>query len=108
MLSQTHKSMLQNSTYSGLAELLFSGSQTVRSQRAMRKRMGELEAELVRVKAEANRANARLNLKDQGKDWKEAARIIRATEPTISKRALAERIGKSESAIRKYLPDLTN
>lgn len=106
MFTQTHKSTLQNSTYSGLAELLFSGSQNVREKRAMQKRMDAMEAELAAVKAEAARANARLDLKDQGKDWHEAARAILAAEPGTSNRELARRVGKDEKSIRNYLKAL--
>lgn len=106
MLSQTHKSALQHSTYSGLTEFLFSGTQNVRHQRAVQQRMEALEAELGAVKAEAGRANARLDLKDQGKDWREAARTIRIAEPGISNRKLAGLVGVSEAAIRKYLGTL--
>lgn len=106
MLSQTHKSMLRNSTYSGFAELLFSGTQSVRRQRAIQQRMDALEAELAAVRAEAARANARLDLKDQGKDWKEAVRIILAAEPGIPKRELARRVGMSEGSIRIYMKSL--
>jgi DNA-binding NarL/FixJ family response regulator len=106
MLTQTHKSALQNATYSGLAALLFSGSQTVRSQRQIRQRMEALEAELAAVKAEATRANARLDIKDAGKDWKEQARAIRAAEPAIANRELARRVGVSESTVRKYMTSL--
>jgi hypothetical protein len=106
MLSQTHKSTLQNATYSGLAELLFSGSQNVRSQRDLRQRMDALEAELAVVRADAIRANTRLDIKDSGKDWKELARAILAAEPNISKRELGRRVVKSDTAIRKYLSEL--
>lgn len=106
MLSQSHKAALQNATYSGLAALLFSGSQTVRNQRRLQQRMEALEAELASVKAEAARANARLDSKDAGKDWKETARAIRAAEPTIANRELARRVGVSESTVRKYLAAL--
>lgn len=49
---------------------------------------------------------ARLDLKDSGKDWKEAARAILAAQPGISNRELARRVGKSDTAIRKYLTEL--
>lgn len=103
MLSQTHKSGLQNSTYSGLAELLFSGVQSVRRQKAMRERIATLEAELAKAKAATVSANARLKLKDQGQGWKEAAHSIRLDEPDISNRELGRRVGRTEAAIRKYL-----
>lgn len=106
MFTQTHKSALQNSTYSGLAELLFSGSQSVREKRAMQKRVDAMEAELASVRAEAARANARLDLKDAGKDWKEAARAILQTQPNLSNRALAARVGKNEKSIRNYLKEI--
>ncbi|GIZ51738.1 hypothetical protein [Noviherbaspirillum aridicola] len=67
----------------------------------------ELDAELTAVRAEAVRANARLGLKDQGKDWKERARTILAADPGISNRKLGERVGVHESTIRKYRTDLT-
>jgi hypothetical protein len=106
MLSQTHKSALQHATYSGLAALLFSGSQTAREKRSMADRMSALEAELAAVRAEANRANARLDIKDAGKDWKEQARAILAAEPSISNRELSKHVGKGESTIRKYLNEI--
>jgi hypothetical protein len=62
-----------------------------------------LEARLAIAEAAAARANARLDIKDAGKDWKEAARAIRTVEPTITNTALGLRVGKSEAAIRKYL-----
>lgn len=66
----------------------------------------ELEARLFRAEEEAARANARLDIKDLGQDWKEAARAIRAVEPGITNTALGLRVGKSEGAIRKYLNSL--
>jgi hypothetical protein len=71
-----------------------------------RERTEALEAELAAVKAEAARANARLDMKDQGKDWKEMARAILAVEPNIPKRELARRVHIHESTVRKYLTDL--
>jgi DNA-binding NarL/FixJ family response regulator len=68
--------------------------------------MEALEAELAAVKAEATRANARLDIKDAGKDWKEQARAIRAAEPAIANRELARRVGVSESTVRKYMTSL--
>lgn len=106
MFTQTHKSALQNSTYSGLAELLFSGSQSTREKRALKERIAALEARVSMVEAEAARANARLDLKEAGKDWKEEARMIRVAEPGISNRALAARVGKNEKSIRNYLKDI--
>lgn len=103
MFTQTHQSALKNATYSGLAELLFSGSQSARERQAMRDRMAALEARLAVAEAEAARANARLDIKDAGLDWKEQARAILAAEPGISKRELAERVGKSHTAVNKYL-----
>lgn len=67
------------------------------------KKAAQLEAELVVVRAEAARANARLDLKDAGKDWKEAARAALAAEPELKNRELARRVGVGESTIRKYL-----
>jgi hypothetical protein len=106
MLSHTHKSALQNATYSGLAELLFSGSQIVRTQRQAQERMAALETELVIVKAEAARINARLEIQESGKDWQEQARAIREVESAISNRELARRVGVHESTVRKYLKRL--
>jgi hypothetical protein len=65
-----------------------------------------LEARLVLAEAAAARANARLDIKEAGKDWKEAARAIRAVERKITNTALGIRVGKSEGAIRKYLNTL--
>jgi hypothetical protein len=106
MFTQTHQSALKNATYSGLAELLFSGSQSTRERNDMSARLAALEAQMAQVQAEAARANARLNLMDAGLDWKEQARAILAAEPGISMRALALRVGKSEGALRKYKGDL--
>lgn len=76
MLSQTHKSTLQNATYSGLAELLFSGSQNVRSQRALQAEVHELRTRMTAVEAEAARANTRL---DESEQWRaEAEEMYRA------------------------------
>ncbi|TAN11892.1 MAG: hypothetical protein EPN34_06115 [Burkholderiaceae bacterium] len=102
MFTQTHQAALKQATYSGIAELLFSGSQSAREKRAMNARMAALETELATVKAAAHRANTRLNIMDAGLDWKEKVRSILAMEPSISKRELARRVGKSESAVRKY------
>lgn len=102
MLTQTHRAMLRSATYSGLAELLFSGSQSTREKRAIQARLDALEAELVHVREQAGRANARLDLMDAGLDWKEKARTILTAEPGISGRALARRVGKTEGAVRKY------
>ena len=108
MLTQTHQSTLKNATYSGLAELLFSGSQSTREKQDMRDRLAALEAKLAVVEAEADRANTRLNLMDAGLDWKEKARAVLAAEPTISKRELARRVGQSEGSIRKYWKHLAH
>ncbi|MGO4412174.1 hypothetical protein AB4Z27_04370 [Cupriavidus sp. KB_39] len=106
MLTQTHQSALKNATYSGLAELLFSGSQITREKRAMQARMDALEARLAAAEADVARANARLDAKDAGLDWKEKARAIIAAEPCISKREVARRVGMHESTVRKYLSGL--
>lgn len=106
MFTQTHQSALTHSTYSGLAELLFSGSQSSRERRDMRERLLALEAKLSAVEAEAERANARLNAMDAGLDWKEVARSVLAAEPDISQRELARRVGKSEGSVRKYRAQL--
>jgi len=106
MLTQTHQSALKNSTYSGLAALLFSGSQSTREKRAMQARMDALEARLAAAEADAARANARLDIKDAGLDWKERARAILAAESGISKRELARRVGVHESTVRKYLAEI--
>lgn len=106
MFTQTHQSALKNATYSGLAELLFSGSQFAREKQAMRDRMAALEARLAVAEADAARANARLDIKDAGLDWKEKARSILAAEPGISKRELAERVGKSHTAVNKYISEM--
>lgn len=102
MFTQTHQSTLTHATYSGLAELLFSGSQSTREKQDMRDRLAALEAKLAVVEAEADRANARLNLMNAGLDWKETARAVLAAEPGISKSELARRVGKSEGLVRKY------
>jgi len=106
MFTQTHQSALQTSTYSGLAALLFSGSQSTREKRTMQARMDALEARLAVAEADAARANARLDIKDAGLDWKEKARAILAAESGISKRALARRVGVHESTVRKYLAEI--
>jgi hypothetical protein len=108
MLTQTHQSMLKNATYSGLAELLFSGSQSTREKQDMRARLLALEAKLAAVEAVAERANARLNVIDAGLDWKEKARSVLGAEPGISKRELARRVGQSEGSIRKYWAHLAD
>lgn len=98
MLSQTHKSTLQNATYSGFAELLFSGSQNVRNQRDLRQRMDALEAELAVVRAKAARANTRLNEADQ---WK-----ANAVELYIAGKSFAEianKVGKGKSTVNDYI-----
>ncbi|MFP3754148.1 hypothetical protein SB751_09660 [Cupriavidus sp. SIMBA_020] len=106
MFTQTHQSALKKATYSGLAELLFSGSQITREKRAMQARMDALEARLAAAEADVARANARLDAKDAGLDWKEKARAIFAAEPCISKREVARRVGMHESTVRKYLSSL--
>lgn len=98
MRSQTHKSALQNSTYSGFADLLFSGSQNVRTQRAMQQRMDALEVELAAVKTEAARANARIDASEQ---WKTAAeQLYHAGE---SYNAISNKVGKSKSTVGEYI-----
>lgn len=106
MFTQTHQSTLRNASYSGLAELLFSGSQNAREKRAMQARMDALEARLAAAEADVARANARLDAKDAGLDWKERARAILAAEPRTSKREVARRVGMHESTVRKYLSGL--
>jgi hypothetical protein len=106
MFTQTHQSALKSATYSGLAELLFSGSQSAREKKTMRDRMAALEARLAVAEAEAARANARLDIKDAGLDWKEKARAILAAEPDISKRELAVRVGKSHTTVNKYVAEM--
>lgn len=101
MLSQTHKSTLQNATYSGLAELLFSGSQTVRSQRDLRQRMDALEAELAVVRADAARANTRLDEADQ---WKADAVKLYLAEKSFAE--IADRVGKGKSTVNDYIRSL--
>jgi hypothetical protein len=65
-----------------------------------------LETRLAIAEAAATLANTRLDIKDSGRDWKEAARAIRAVEPGITNTALGNRVGKSEGAIRKYLTSM--
>jgi hypothetical protein len=111
MLTQTHKSALCNATYSGLAEMLFSGSQNVRHQKQILAELAEVKARLAKGEAEAARANARLDIKDAGLDWREKARSILATGPGMSNRELARRVGMHEATVRKYraaiTPDVT-
>lgn len=71
-----------------------------------RRRTEALEAELAAVRTEAAQANARLDLKDQGTDWKETARAVLAAERGVSNRELARRVGRDEKSIRKYLRDI--
>jgi hypothetical protein len=68
--------------------------------------MADLEARLVAAEADAARANARLDIKDAGMDWKEMARSILAVEPGISKRELAKRLGKAHSTVIQYFREL--
>lgn len=77
------------------------------------RRVGEQQARiealsrcLTDAQAHAQQAHVRLSIVDQGTNWKEAARAIRAAEPGISNTALAVRVGKSEGAIRKYRHEL--
>jgi hypothetical protein len=101
MLSQTHKSTLQHATYSGLAELLFSGSQTVRGQRDLRQRMDTLEAELAVVQADAARANTRLDEADQ---WKADAVELYLVGKSYAD--IAETVGKGKSTVNDYIRSL--
>lgn len=70
------------------------------------RRTESLALRLAVAEADALRANARLDIKDSGQDWKENARAIRAAEPNITNTGLAMRVGKSEGAIRKYRREL--
>lgn len=107
MLTQTHKSHLKNSTYSGLAEGLFSGSHLARRMQKMEAEMAAVKARLSQVEAAAAVAHAKLDLKEAGLDWKEKARAVLAAEPGISKRELARRVGKTHTAVGKYIAELT-
>lgn len=98
MLSQTHKSMLQNSTYSGFAALLFSGSQNARERRAMKERIGTLEARVFAVEAETARAHARIDASEQ---WKtDAVDLYRAGK---SYGAIAVQTGKGKTTLYEYI-----
>lgn len=55
------------------------------------------------IKARLASLEARRDIENQGKNWKTAALSIRAAEPNISNRALAARVGVSETTIRKYI-----
>jgi hypothetical protein len=101
MLSQTHKSTLQNATYSGFAELLFSGSQSVRIQRALQKRMDTLEAELAVVRADAARANTRL---DESEQWKADAVELYGAGKSYAD--IADIVGKGKSTVNDYIRSL--
>jgi hypothetical protein len=101
MLSPTHKSTLQNATYSGFAELLFSGSQSVRSQRELQKRMDTLEAELAVVRADAARANTRL---DESEQWKADAVELYGAGKSYAD--IADIVGKGKSTVNDYIRSL--
>ena len=101
MLSQTHKSTLQNATYSGFAELLFSGSQNVRSQRALQAEVHELRTHVTAVEAEAARANTRLNESEQ---WKaDAVELYLAGK---SYGDIAALVHKGKSTVNDYIRSL--
>lgn len=105
------KNLVSNSTITAAASgtvstclgALVDAHKLARLMSEQQQRTEALESRLAEVEAEAAMANARLDLKDAGKDWKEAARAIRAVEPGITNTALGLRVGKSEGAIRKYL-----
>jgi hypothetical protein len=107
MLTRTHQAALQEATYAGIATLLSSWSKSARERTSMQAEIESLKKRMAAVEAEATRANIRLDMKDAGEDWKEKARAILAAEPGINNSALARRVGKSESAVRKYKTELT-
>jgi hypothetical protein len=101
MLTQTHKSALQNSTYSGLAELLFSGSQSTRERRAMKQKIGALEARVSAVEAEVVRAHTRMDVSEQWKN--DAASLYRDGK---SYGCIAVAVGRSKSTVHKLIETL--
>lgn len=106
MLSKSFKAALHGATPPGLGDIIFKGSKLSRRVDALEAQMDELKARLAAAESSAAFANARLDMKDAGKDWREAARSILAVEPGISLRKLAERVGVGESTVRKYRSDL--
>lgn len=101
MFTQTHRGALLRSTYSGLAELLFSGSQIVRIQRLIRQQLDEMQEELAIVKIEVARANARL---DDIEQWKNDAVVLYNSGKSL--RNIAEKVGKAKSTVADYLNTL--
>lgn len=98
MFTQTHRSTLQNSTYSGLAELLFSGSQSTREKRAMKDRIATLEARVFAVEAETARAHARI---DESEQWKtDAVELYCAGE---SYAAIAGKVGMGKTTVYDHM-----
>lgn len=66
MFSQTHKAALQNSTYSGLAELLFSGSQSARRLSALEAKDREKDARIAALEKQVSATKNREALEDAG------------------------------------------
>jgi hypothetical protein len=108
------KNLVSNSTITAAASgtvstclgALVDAHKLARLMGEQQRRTQALEARLAEVEAAAALANARLDIKDSGKDWKEVARAIRAVEPGITNIALGLRVDRSEGAIRKYLKSL--
>lgn len=67
-MSNTHQAALRNSSFPGMGELFFGSSKLVRKQRDLEARLAAAEKQLAETRAEADRANARLDLMDSGKD----------------------------------------
>jgi hypothetical protein len=101
MFTQTHRSTLQNSTYSGLAELLFSGSQSTREKRAMKERIATLEARVSATEAETARAHARIDASEQ---WKtDAVDLYRVGK---SYGFIALQTGKGKTTVHEHIQAL--
>jgi hypothetical protein len=106
LVSNSTITAASSGTVSACLGALVDAHKLARAMDEQQSRTQVLEARLAIAEASAALANARLNLKDSGKDWKETARAIRAAEPGITNTALGLRVGKSEGAIRKYLKSL--
>lgn len=101
MFTQTHKGAIQRSTYSGLAELLFSGSQNVRKQRHMEREIEELREMIARLKADVAKMHARV---DDSEYWKVKTKEMHVEGMSCGK--IAERLGKAKSTINDYIRTL--
>lgn len=101
LLSQTYKSALLKSTYSGFTDMLFSGTQLIRKKRALQQENDDMNSQLKILKAEVTKMNAQI---DKSENWKLIAREMYNDGESYN--AIKNKTGKSKTTVHDYIKRL--